>query len=86
MTAEAVPVYDTASILYTVFCILHSVPAKWIYYVPLTTPFPIPIQTHKAAANQWGGRGALLPSSLPHTYVQPFVQNNFEINSDMKSA
>ncbi len=36
-----------------------------------------------AEAKQWGGRGrgALLP-----THIEPFIQNNLEINSNRKST
>jgi hypothetical protein len=35
---------------------------------------------YTAAVKQWSGRGRVAPP------IQPFVQNNLEINSDMKSA
>ncbi len=86
--------YSVFCILYFVLCILYSVlyvvgggGEGWLveqseFTMSRSTPLFHPTHTnaHTAAAKQWGGRGG---GSPPH--IQPFVQNNLEINSYMKS-
>ncbi len=59
---------------------------KWIHFVPLSPP-PTPLAGQsKFTSYQWGrvwGKGRYTSPPPP---MQPLVQNNLEINSDMGSA
>ncbi len=71
--------YLSFCILYSVFCILYSV------FCFLYCTVYICCGGSGGERDEVGGEGGrLFPPPLPP--IQPFEQNNLEINSDMKSA